>query len=218
MTMLNMEGRELGLAEILRIAIETRLATLHTCIPGQIVSYEKSTNLATVQVQIRQFFPPEEIEEDTAELLDVVVQWPSVGPDSFLTFPLVAGTYGLIHFNERATGNWLMNGGDNTPEDHRRFTLSDAWFVPGGAPVGKMPSADPDNIVLHNGKAEMILTPDGKFSMTGASGEELVTILNDLITQLLSAKVITAIGPQPFTVDTVAQITEIQNRLALIKA
>lgn len=210
------QGRSYTLAEVIRLAIEHRLATLHTAIPGKIKSYDKDKNLAEIEVQVRQFFPPNEIEVETAVLADVPIQWPSINDRCFITFPLKPEMTGMIHFCERSIGNWLMDDGNKAPEEHRRFDLSDAFFVPGMSPVGKMPGAHDKDIVIRNDGGELHLTPDGKFQIMNSS-EELVTVLFDLVGELMAAKTLTSIGPQPFTADVVAKLTQIQTRLQAFK-
>lgn len=211
------QGKSQSLAEILSIAIESRLATVHTCIPGRVIAYDKDSNLAEIQVEVRQFYPPDDVETELPPLVDVPIQWPAVSDSCYMTFPIKKGATGMIHFCERDFSNWLMDGGDQGPEEYRRFSISDSFFVPGIAPKGKMAKADDTDIVITNGSTEFRINPEGKFALKNGS-EELVDLLLALMDELMAAKTVTSIGPQPFVVDTIAKMTALKSRMQKFKA
>jgi len=57
---------------------------------------------------------------------------------------------------------------------------------------------------------------DGKLAISNET-EELITVLSDLLTELLAARVVTALGESPFTTTTLTQLTSIQTRLDTFK-
>lgn len=55
----------------------------------------------------------------------------------------------------------------------------------------------------------VVFTPGGKISITGSS-DELISVIDEWMTTMISAKVLTSIGPQPFTADTITNLTAVQ--------
>jgi Phage protein Gp138 N-terminal domain len=112
--------------------IETRLRDLHTCLPGQIVSFNPATQTAVVQPSIKRVFvvnnPGQGATVSQVNLplcVDVPVQFPG-GNGYALTFPVVAGDECWLMFSERAIDFWFQNGGQQLPSEYRLHDLSDA--------------------------------------------------------------------------------------------
>lgn len=61
----------------------------------------------------------------------------------------------------------------------------------------------------------LLVTDDGKFKFQGA--EELMTLLIDLVTQLQSAQVMTALGPQNILPPVIGNLATIKSKLTSIK-
>ena len=80
-----------------------------------------------------------------------------------------------------------------------------------------MPAADDTDIVICNGSTEFRINPEGRFALKNGS-EELVTLLLALMDELLAAKTVTSIGPQPFFADTIAKLTALKSRMEKFKA
>lgn len=76
---------------------------------------------------------------------------------------------------------------------------------------------DNGEVETKTGETTVILTSDGKISITGADSEELITIIDDWMTNMISAKVITGIGLQPFDPVTITNLTAVQTRLQKLK-
>jgi len=111
-------------AAALAAHIEERALDLHTCLPGQIVSFDDSAQTAKVQPTIRRIFA-QQGPVDLPELVDVPVAFPG-GGNYQLTFPVAAGDECILVFSERAIDFWWQNGGVQLPAEYRTHDLSDA--------------------------------------------------------------------------------------------
>lgn len=69
-------------------------------------------------------------------------------------------------------------------------------------------------VLLTNSGGTIKLTSDGKFVINGANN--LLTIIDGIITELLAAQVLTALGPQPFLPPTIGNLTTLKSQLAAI--
>jgi len=204
-----------SLSTVIKSAIDAKLLETHTAIPGVIKKYDKDTQLADVQPAIKKKFIFKDEVEKLPQITNVPVQWPSAnGGEAFIHLPLKPGDTGLLVFSERSIGDWILGEGDETtPTDPRKHDLSDAVFIPGVKPTKKaFAGASDDNIVIKNGDLVVEIAPSGKMSFTN-SADEMIQVLSDLIQNLLDAKVITFIGPQPFWAVTVAALTATKNKL-----
>lgn len=112
---------DLPLAELLRTALDSRLLDLHTAMPGTIVSYDASTQTATVQPGIRRSL------DDTLETLpsipNVPIAWPA-GGGMGLKFPLSVGDSVMLVFSEASFSTWRTSGQVSDPSDESRHSLS----------------------------------------------------------------------------------------------
>jgi len=102
---------------------------VNTCIPGQIVSYDRTSQTAEIQPVLKIKF----VEKDP-ENLPIIKDVPVVYPGSggyWLTFDLVPGDYVLLLFSQRSIGAWQTQGGIVDPSRRRKFHMSDAIALPG---------------------------------------------------------------------------------------
>lgn len=113
-------------------------AKVHTCLPGIVVSYDATTQSATVQPAVRgKYRAPgtgELVSYQMPVIANVPVAFPSAAGIS-ITWPLAAGDPVTLVFAERSIDEWKTVGGnDATARDVRRHDLSDAIAIPGGRP------------------------------------------------------------------------------------
>lgn len=72
--------------------------------------------------------------------------------DARITFEPAVGDYGLILYCSASHARWKRRGGLVDPGDDRRHDESDAFFLPGGNPLIKLPTpTTPDALVIHPG-------------------------------------------------------------------
>jgi hypothetical protein len=120
------------LEELLRKAMDARVAQVRVAIPGQVVSYDKATQTANIQPIVDDFVETETetFNESLPQLQGVPVAVYS-GGGFFVHVPLVKGDTGLLVFQERSIDLWLKTGKQNPPQDLRRHHLGSAVFYPG---------------------------------------------------------------------------------------
>lgn len=162
---------------------------LHTSLPGIIVSFEPSTQLASIQPAIRRVFKTREESVDilTPTDLPVLINVPIVFPRGggfSLTFPVAVGDECLLVFCERAIDNWHQFGGVRTPISKRFHALSDAVAMVGLSSINnKIPSYNPDSVELKSDDGNVIYTlNDDGTSTIKATGQLTIDTPESLIT------------------------------------
>lgn len=188
------------LSKLLQNAISSYLIDVHTALPAKIESYKNGKAEVTLCLQRK-------VNDELItlpKLVDVPVMFPRTnGGKSFLSMPIKKGDTGLVIFTERSIDRWKVGGGIVDPKDTRKFDLSDAVFIAGLYDFSKpLNYSNSEAIELVNDKASIILHPDGKIEFKGVS-EDLVKIVESVIDNLISAKVVTALGLSPFAPDTI---------------
>lgn len=183
-----------SLAAVVKQAIESRLYDVHTCTPGKIVSIDQSERKVSVQPLLRRKY-----NDGRIITLPIIYNVPIMdyrSGDAFVILPLAVGDTGALIFNERSIDNWLVTGGFASPDDPRKFDLSDAIFCPGLYPFSSTVSVESDALTIKNGSMKVEVKPNGKIKLENTSNE-IVTLLVDLVQAILDARTNTALGPQP---------------------
>lgn len=120
--------------EILR-ACQAQLASrIHTSLPATVVSYDSTTQTATVQLAVQlqgESVPP---------LAEVPILWPG-GSSGYLHIPLAAGDNVLICFSEEDYSRWFVSGSVSNPSVLARhglhaIAIPGLWRTPNGATAG----------------------------------------------------------------------------------
>lgn len=120
------------LAELLRRALDSRIADVHVSMPGIVRSYDAAKQVATVQPAVKRVLlddDGEQVEEDFPPLQNVPVIWPG-GGGFYMHFPLATDDAGLLVFSERSFTEWRSTGLVSAPGDLRLHALH-AVFQPG---------------------------------------------------------------------------------------
>lgn len=199
--------------DIIRQAVQSQLAGMHTCLPGRIVSYDYTVQKATVQPLLSKRY-----KDDTTQQLPEIPNVPVIFPRSAnfsMHWPLNSGDLVMLAFSERSIDQWLNQGGIIAPLDARKFDLSDAIAIPGLYPFSSpSPAEDNDNFIIQMGSAKLKMSPDGKWCFHGAT-EELMGIIDELFGLLETTTVTTSLGPQPFI--NVASYTALKLRFETLK-
>lgn len=161
----------------LRRLIATELAEVHTCLPGEIISYDGV--MATVKPTLDKRLANGEAL--AAPLIArVPICWPVAANNAAVTVPLKPGDPVLLHFCERALEDWLL-GSDGPPGDPRQFDLTDAFATPIMRP-GRA-SADKVNVSIQHGAGSIKIAPDGSVTVASPAvvfQTPLVTITGNL--------------------------------------
>ena len=178
--------RRASLESVLATAIDTHLKDVHTMLPGQIINFDPVEQLADIQLQLKRNVDGELI--NLPVLSKVPIRFLKSG-DFTITFPLKEGDEVALYFIERSIDNWLEDGGIQSPNDTRKFDLSDAFAVPIlYSQAQKITDFDPDNMVIKstNGDSEIIMATNGTITINanivnlGATGGKGVITMDSI--------------------------------------
>ncbi len=179
--------QETNLPEILEQAINALTQDSYTAIPGIVQSYAYKTKTATVQPTIKVTYAG----KTTAlpKVNNVQVIFPGT-KRSVIQYNLKKGDGCLLICSSQALDNWINSEGDLiTAGDTRRFSLTDAFCIPGLFPMkaaGKIGTGEGFEIIHETGKIQ--LTDDGDIYLNGKS-KAFVTYdgLNSALQLLITA-------------------------------
>jgi hypothetical protein len=193
-------GNPVTLNDAIDLGIEGRLVNVHTALPGAIISYDFNLQKASIQPLLNKAWA-DGTSTPMPVLENVPVMFPSGGGGG-ITFPVVEGDTCLLIFNERSTDKWLTEGGQVTPDDNRKFDLSDAVAIVGFNPFTKTSTADNNTDVLLTYKGSKIrIKQTGAIVIETAStiaiGTQTIELLQTLITLLNSFTAFTGSAPYP---------------------
>lgn len=129
-----------GDAELIRLAIESRLGDVYTALPGRIESYDAATQTADVAPTVRRAVPtgPEGAPklEDIPVIPNVPILFPRGGAFS-VTWPLEKGNHVVLIFMTYALAQWRKTGKTADPGDLRLHHVNNAVAIPILAPNGQ---------------------------------------------------------------------------------
>jgi hypothetical protein len=133
-----------GIEEI----VLSMLRGVHTSMPAKVISFDAEKQTCSVQPVLMR----KRVDQD-AQPLPVIEEVPVVYPgsgDYWITFPLVADSYVLLVFSERALDAWLQEGDVIDPAKRRFFALSDAIAIPGLNPYPSSisPAVETDGLTI----------------------------------------------------------------------
>jgi len=125
------------LADAIVDAMEAERARVRTVIPGRIISYDSSTQKATVRPVVQSSYKDEQTGERRTTLPPAIpecpVNFPQGSDGGFaITWPLKSGDPVEIRIASRSLEKWQNQGGtDVEPDNFRRHDLTDAIVDPG---------------------------------------------------------------------------------------
>lgn len=173
-------------ADVIRMAIAEFAGGLHTCLPGYVLAYDRTTQTCDVQPAVRGRVQQADgviSEVDLPALKGVPVAFPS-GASFSLTFDLTVGDPVVVMFAERAIDVWKGNQPATIVgvQEPRRFDLSDAYAIPGGRPpVAPLPATD------YASGATVLRSSDVRLGSSAASATNNALVLRSGLEQLKSA-------------------------------
>lgn len=178
------------LETVVDTVVENRLAAVHTCMPGRVVSFDGDRNAISVQPLLRDSYIDDDgvnQSESLPVISDVPVVYPRGGGGSFsIMFPLGAGDLVTLIFSEKSMDRWLSgDGSEVTPADLRKHQLSDAYAVPGGYPFQEAVSPVGDKVVFTYGSTSIHIS-DSLIEL-GAEGSGDKVPLDSKVQQELNA-------------------------------
>lgn len=183
------------LADIIRQAIDDRLADVHTMLPGRINEYDPSTQKADVEPLIRRL--QSTIDGELTEDLPIIPGVPVVFPrtQSFkLTMPVSPGDRCMIVFCESSTEAYQIGDGrqgssdrikPTDPDTFERFNLTDAvcllgWYNDTEA----LSAADQDGMQLGKDGGAIIHIGDDLVELYQKGASEFVALATKVKTEL----------------------------------
>lgn len=152
--------------------MQTQQEGMHTAIPAKILSYSgHETRLASVQPLVR-------MQVDSGDIVDlppidnVPVVFPCTARSAVL-FDLEENDNVLLLFAETGIGAYIDSDGKTIvdPDDHSRFSLTDAIAIPGLNPSNfELPSKISSGLVLAN-RSVVFHLQDDKVTITASTFE-----------------------------------------------
>lgn len=180
--------------ESIKGIVDSMLLNTHTCLPGIVEKFDASQKTVDVKPALQRKYVTGEITE-----LPVIPNVPIAYPqssESMISFPLKVGDPVLLLFSERSIDIWKDRGGSISPEDPRKFDITDAIAIPGVFHIGGGVTTKPTSLVVKYKNFEIEITESGKLRVTNGS-DDVVDIINDTIDELTKMTVNTMLGPQP---------------------
>lgn len=213
--------------DIFRNSVLSVLNGVNTSLPGIVVDYDASTNKATIQPALNKAYLSGPMPMPILE--NVPIMFPG-GSGFNITFPIKKGDYVLLIFCQRSLDLWLSVGGQVTPNDPRKFDISDAIAIPGLQPfTGDFSGTSSTDFEITFGGSKISISPTGaiqiKTASTVAIGNEVVELLQQISDTLAGIAAITTtvtvpsvpFDPTPFPIDNAATFTAIQSQVDSIK-
>lgn len=148
---------------------------VRTSVPGHVLSFDPATQLAEVQIGLM-------IEdrlgnaEPRRPIVRVPVQfWGATG--GTLECRVAEGVEGSIMFSQECIDSWVDQGGVAAKSEPRRFSINDAYFIPGIRSVpGAITDFANDGIRLRNNSGSMYAWLKDDTSISLSNGAGFITI------------------------------------------
>lgn len=167
--------RRSSLERAIQTGVIAELKDLHTCLPGEVISFNAAEQTADIQPMIKRKFKGEWVNIPVLKSVPVRYQRSA---DFAITFPLAKGDQVMLVFCERSIDTWLEQGGIKAPADFRRHDYSDAFALPMMYPkTNKIPAMDAANLQIKtiSGNIKFTIRPDGSMDVTAAGDVDITT-------------------------------------------
>jgi len=188
------------MAEVIKQAVEAGTGAMNVGMPAEIIKYDHKKQTVDVKPQYKRKYKDGK-EQEMPVIYNVPLKFMRSG-SSMISVPVAKGDHVWLSFSNRSLDKWKSNGATKAPEDTRQTHLSDAVAYPGGYPHGKaFPLANEKDVIIHHAdeqgqnKLEIRLKKNGKIQIFN-QGEELISILNDMLRVIRQAVVYTSTGAQ----------------------
>jgi hypothetical protein len=202
------------LEQVILDGVDSKLANLNVSMPAIITEYDPATQKCSVQPCIKRKYDDGTI-VNLPIISNVPVAFPRAGK-AFISLPIKKDHTVLLVVSQRSIDIWLGQGGVVEANDPRKHDLSDAVAIAGVYPFNDNANASANNLRIENDVAQFDLLPNGKFIIKNkSSGQELLTLFEELLDALLAAKTNTIYGPQPLVPPTL--FTNIKTKLDTLK-
>lgn len=202
----------LRLESLLELAVQAGLGGFYTALPGKVVAFDEDQCFADVQPMVRKSFV-DEFGERQSERYPIVPWCPVYfmgGSAGRITVPVKAGDMGLLVMTSCSLDQLLITNSEVDPQDDRRNTLTDAYFLHGVHTSTTRPdSYSGDDVVID---ATNLLRLGGLSANESAMlGTSFINALNTFLTAL-NTFAGTVVGP------TTPQLTAFQTALSALQS
>lgn len=176
------------LAELIRKAMDARLAEVRVAIPVRIERYDLATQTVDVQplVKDHQVLDDGHLVESLPQLKSVPVAFPR-GGGFFISLPLAKGDTGRVVVCDRSIDQWRKLGGEVDPLDIRMHAFSGAVFEPDLADSKHaLKDAHAQNMVFgkDDGGAQIHLLPSGEVHVGKLNAAQFAAQAQKVLDQL----------------------------------
>ncbi len=203
-------------SDVIRNVFENLISGIHTAMPATIIDFDAKTCKATVQPSLNKKYLSGEVAFPKIENVPVI--FPR-GKDFFLTFPVQNNDSCLLIFSERSIDLWKSFGGQLTPDDRRKFDLSDAIAIPGLYSFNDvLEGVSGDDFVISYSGSKITIRKSGEISIEtsnkiaiGNQTSELLDILSRLLGELSTSLTTAEATPIQGTVLYTTLKSEIDN-------
>lgn len=190
---------------------------VRTSVPGQVLNFDPDSQLAEVQIGLM-LEPRVGEPEPRRQIVRVPVQFWG-GSGGTLECRIASGVEGAIFFSQECIDSWVDQGGVAAKSEPRRFSMNDAYFMPGVRSVPgaissfandgiRLRSVDGDTyawlkddktVDMSNGAGFITIEPGGTVNINGVkiTPASLVTTPNDVVAGQISLTKHRTSGVQP---------------------
>lgn len=189
------------LSDLFKLAMDGQSSKMRVSCPGTVVKYDHKKQKADVKIDFKTKYRDGTVDESPI-IYNVPVKHPRAG-QSIVHMPLEAGDKVHLSFSDKSLEKWLTTGKEGLPGDGRGHNISDAFAYPGGYAFNDPADVNNGNdLIIKNkkrsgsGNLEIRLKKSGRLQILNHRGEELITVLNDMLTAIRQARVYTSTGAQ----------------------
>lgn len=211
-----------SLNDAVKAVVGYRLNNLHMAMPAAIISYDYNVQKASVQPLLNKVWTDGTITPYPI-LENIPVVFPRAGGGG-ITFPVIEGDTCLLLFIERSIDLWKTIGGQVSPNDSRKFDLSDAVAIMGLFPFNQTSTADNNtDMLLTYANSKIRIKQNGDIVIESASNiaigtstTELLNIVSQLMGLLTGAVVMGLAFEGPLDAAFITQVTLLKAKLDAI--
>lgn len=120
--------RDKSVVRIIRVEVERGIRDTHVNMPGEILSYDPTTKLATIQPHFNVTLSSGETEA-LAKLCNVPIKFPQTH-GFIIEWPISAGDLVDLVFSDQSLDTWILEGKAHDSLDCKIHDLSDATATP----------------------------------------------------------------------------------------
>lgn len=157
--------------EALREWADQLKGEINVCLPAVVEKYDEDTGRITARPAVRYNWILEDTDERVTQRFPAIPNVPVAFPrwgDFGITAPLAPGDHVLLVFADRSIDEYVATGSeDSTPQDVRRFDLTDAVAFPTN--IAAAPGTLGPDMVVGSDTSRVTLKPNGDIIIEGTN-------------------------------------------------